>query len=257
MSEQEAGTHVPGEENLTAQGATLSSEEKASAVGWYEKEGGLSADEFLAKRDDHLGLLRGDVKKLEGKLAESHATMESMAQFLQKSRADALRQGYDKAIAEAKAQMQQAVEDSDGDTFTSASKRVEQLEAQKDKVEDESIIQTKPEVNPVQQDILNHQKAHPELFDTSAKAEAWQKELIYQGQRGLEFEEAVAAADKVVRQTHLPERSHLGPVDGENAGDHVSEFAGLPAEAKQAYERFNRDNPNFTKEEYLRLYNEA
>ena len=49
MSEQEAGTHIPGEENLDASGAQLSPEERATAVGWYEKEGGLSAEDFLAK----------------------------------------------------------------------------------------------------------------------------------------------------------------------------------------------------------------
>lgn len=257
MSEAEQGTHIPGEENLDAQGSTLSPEERASAVGWYEKEGGLSAEEFLSKREDHLGLLRGDVKKLEQQLAESIAVQKAMAEHMEKSRADAMKRGYDKAIADAKAEMQRAVEESDGEAFAAASKRADQLAEQRDKAQAEPIIPQQPEVNPIVQRLQEHQQAHPELFDTAAKAQAWQEELRYQGERGLSFEEAVAAADKAVRQTHLQARTHLGPVDGETASGTVGEFSQLPPEAKAAYERFNRDNPNFTKEEYLRLYNEA
>ena len=55
----------------------------------------------------------------------------------------------------------------------------------------------------------------------------------------------------------LPARNHLGPVDGEQAGGVVSDFALLPSDAKAAYERFHRANPEFTKEEYLKYYNEA
>jgi hypothetical protein len=254
---QEQGTPIPGEENLSAQGATLSTQEKAEAVGWHEKDGGLSAEEFLAKRDDHLGLMRGDLKKLEDKLAESNATMTAMAEHLQKSNAEAQRRGYDKAIADAKEQMQRAVEESDGEAFTQASKRAEQLEEQKQKISEETIISKPEAVNPLQAALKEHQNAHPELFDTAAKAEAWQKELRYQGERGLGFEDAVAAADKAVRQSHLPARNHLGPVGGETVTGVVSEFSQLPAEAKAAYERFNRANPNFTKDEYLKSYNEA
>jgi len=261
MSEQQAapeeGTHIPGEENLSAQGETLSAEERASAVGWHEKEGGLSAEDFLAKREDHLGLMRKDLAKLESKLAENNATMTQMAQFLEKSRADAMKRGYDKVIADQKALMQKAVEEADGDAFTEASRRVEQLEKQRDEAQPETIIPRHEQVNPVIQAVQEHQQSNPELFDTSAKAEAWQKELQYQGQRGLSFEEAVAKADEVVRQTYFQARPSLGPVDGETASGAVGSWESLPKEAKDAYQMFHRDNPNFTKEEYLRLYNEA
>ncbi len=261
MSEQhgapEAGTHIPGEENISAQGETLSTEERASAVGWHEKEGGLSAEEFLAKREDHLGLMRADLAKLESKLAESNATMTQMAQFMEKSRADAMKRGYDKAISDQKKLMQKAVEEADGDAFTAASRRVEQLEKQRDEAQPETIIQRPEQVNPVIQAVQEHQHANPELFDTSAKAEAWQKELQYQGQRGLSFEDAVAKADDAVRQAYFQARPSLGPVDGETASGAVSSWDALPKDAKDAYAMFSRDNPNFTKEEYLRLYNEA
>jgi hypothetical protein len=259
MSEQEAevGTPIPGEENVSAQGAVLSTEERATAVGWYEKEGGLSADEFLAKRDDHNGLLRKDVEKLEKVVAESNQTIKAMAEHMQKTRADAMKRGYDNAIAEQKAKMQQAVEDSDGDAFQAASDRADQLAKKRDEVEAEAIIPKTEPVNPIIQSIQEHQQAHPELFDNSLKAEAWQKELQYQGTRGVTFEEAVAAADKVVRQTYLPSRNHVGPVDGEQAGAKVGTFAELPPEAKAAYEQFKAMNPDYEKDEYLRVYNEA
>jgi len=261
MSEQQGeGTHIPGEENLSAQGAVLSTEERAAAVGWHEKEGGLSAEEFIAKRDDHNGLLRNDLKKLEDRLAESHATMESMASFLQKNRADALKQGYDKAIAEAAAEMQQAVDDSDGDAFTRAAQKKDQLSERKAKVDDEVVITPKKDpADQLKQAFASHRAAHPELFDTSVKAQLWEQELRYQGANNpnMTFDEAAAAADKVVRQTHLPQRGHLGPVDGETASGAVSDFSQLPSEAKKAYEMFKRNNPEFTKEAYLHSYNEA
>lgn len=258
MSEQESEvTAIPGEENLDTSGAVLSAQERAEAVGWHEKDGGLSAEEFIAKRDDHVGLLRNDVKKLEQSLAESTAVQTSMAEFLQKSRADAQRQGYDKAIADAKARMEQAVDDSDGEAFTVASRQKDQLEDGKSKVANDSIIASKPQVNPVQQDIMNHQAAHPELFDDSSKEATWQAELLFQGQRGASFEDSVAAADRLVRKNHLPSRPHSGPVDGETASGVVSDFANLGADAKKAYARFHKANPDFTKEAYLKSYNEA
>ncbi len=260
MSEQQGeGTHIPGEENLSAQGAVLSTEERAAAVGWHEKDGGLSAEEFIAKRDDHNGLLRNDVKKLEKQLAENQETMNSMAEFLQKNRAEALKQGYDKAIADAAAEMQQAVDDSDGDAFTRAAQKKDQLTERKGKVDEETIIKAKPAADPLQQAFHDHKAAHPEIFDTSVKAQLWEQELRYQATNNpsLTFDQAAAAADKVVRETHFQQRSHLGPVDGETSSGAVSDFAQLPAEAKKAYEMFKRGNPEFTKESYLQSYNEA
>jgi len=260
MSEQQGeGTHIPGEENLSAQGAVLSTEERAAAVGWHEKDGGLSAEDFIAKRDDHNGLLRNDVKKLEAKIAESNATMNSMAEFLQKNRADALKQGYDKAIADAAAEMQQAVDDSDGDAFTRAAQKKDQLTERKDKVDEETIIQAPAaQANPLQVAFSEHRAAHPEMFDTSVKAQLWEQELRYQGSNNpnMSFEDAAAAADKVVRETHFQQRSHLGPVDGETSSGKVSALSEIPG-GKEALAQFQKSNPNFTAEEYVRIYNEA
>jgi len=258
------GTHIPGEETVDASGTVLSVQQQAEAVGWYEKDGGLSAEEFIEKRNGHNGLLRKDLNKVENQLAsalkqieESNATQKSMAEFLQKSNADSHRRGYDKAIADAAAEMKQAVDESDGDAFEKASKLKDHLEEQREKIDEQVIVQTQTPIDPVQQDILNYQDAHPELFDTSVKAEAWQKELIYQGKRGLSFTDAVDKATEVVRQTHLPQRSPMGPVGGEVASGPVSEFSQLPAAAKAAYAKFAKASPDFTKEAYLKSYNEA
>ena len=255
MSEQGVGTHIPGEQNLDTSGAVLSPVERATAVGWYEKEDGLSAEDFLAKRDDHVGLLRKDVGKLEQKLAQSLEATEAIAEHMQKTRADAMRQGYDKAIADAKAEQKVAVEESDGDAYEQAARRIDQLEEGKSKIEEETIIKSPEAANPIMADIQSHQQAHPELFDTSLKAELWEKELRYQGTRNVSFEEAVAAADVVVRQTYLPSRTHLGLVDGEQASEAASSFADLPTGAEAAYQSIKRNNPDYTREEYLRIYN--
>jgi hypothetical protein len=263
MSEQ--GQELDAQDQVTDQDsghesdASLSDEDRAGAVGWHEMDGGLSATDFLAKRDDHNGLLRKDVAKLEKALGESNATQKSMAEFLQKNHTAAVKQGYDKAIADAQARMEQAVDDSDGDAFTAASKQKDQLEERKGQVEDEPIIKTTP-ANTVHQDIMAHQGAHPELFDTSAKNEVWEKELRYQAQRPgnqLSFDEAVVLADKAVKEQFFRQRSPTGPVGGEVASGAVSDFAKLPADAKQAYAMFAKGNPGFTKEAYLKSYNEA
>lgn len=253
-AEVETGTHIPGEENLDTSGAVLSAEEKAKAVGWYEKDGGLGAQEFLDKRNDHVGLLRKDVGKLEAQLAESIQTTNAMAEFMQKNRADAERQGYDRAIAQAKAEQKAAIEESDGDAFEQAAKRIDSLEERKAKVEDAVIVKPQEKANPIQVAIQDHQKEHSELFDTSAKAELWEKELRYQGTRGVTFEDAVKAADAVVRKEHMPARPHLGPVDGETSEGKASSLSEI-AGGEAAYQAVKRNNPEYTREEFLRVYN--
>jgi len=255
MSEE--GTAIPGEENIDTSGAVLSTEDRAIAVGWHDKgEGGLSAEDFLSKRDDHNGLLRGDIKKLEAKLAGSDATMKAMAGWLEKNRSDGQIQGYNKAIAEEKERMKVAVNESDGEAYEIAAKRADQLQEQRDNLKPEKIVPDAPEVNPLEALVRSHQDANPTLFDNSAKAQTWETELRYQGNRpGVTFEEAVKSADALVRQQHFQTRPNLGPTGGETADGNVSEFNSLPADAKAAYKQFHEANPNFTKEAYLLSYN--
>jgi len=253
MSETDTAPEVEAQDVEASPSEAPSIEEQASLVGW-NPDGPKSAEEFLARNQEHKGLLRAENEKLFGKIGELEGTVKAMAQHLEKVEARGIKQGYDRAMAEQKQLMRKAVDDADQNAFDEAARRLETLEKQKAEAKPDPI--KPPQVNPLQKAVAEHMRSHGELFDTKLKTQAWLEEVQFQGKRGLSIDAAFKAADKAIVDQFNMKRSLPGPEGGDTAGATVSSFDKLPKEAKDAYARFAKEIPGYTKEEYLESYNQ-
>lgn len=103
----------------------LAPEEAARAAGWKpqdEYKGApdkwTDAETFLAKREDHVGIMRENMKRIERELVKANKRAE---------RAD--REGYQRAMTKVLAKQRAAVETGDMEAYDAAEKEREKLEA--------------------------------------------------------------------------------------------------------------------------------
>jgi len=256
MSEQE----IEQEEEQEQEAAELTPEERAEAIGW--KEGGAkSAEEFLDARNNHLGAANADIRKLEQRLSENNATITAMAKHLEAREKKGIQQGYANAIRDAKSTMRQASEEGDVDKFDQASRNVDALVVDRDKKLDElEPIAQQPEQggsNGYADQINQHVSENPQIFATENQTSQWGKELAFFAGKGNSYEESVAKADQAVIKQFKLGKQMPGP-SGDNSsgsGGGSVEFSQLPKEDREAYQRFAKEMPGYTKKEYMEAYN--
>jgi len=231
----------------------MSVEEQARIAGWNpDHPAGKSAEEFLARNQEHLGLAKKENEKLYGEIGELKQSMNHMVKFLESREAKARQAGYDRAIREQEARMQQAVEDADTAAFHDAKSKAEQYMKAKEQDSVEPIV---PEPKPaeVMQKMVNEHfsSSPPEMFDMAAKREVWIKELQAQGQQGKTLADAKKVADSAVIQMFNLKRSMPGLNEGgKGSGGAARKLADIPG-AQQAYNTLKKKIPDLTVEEYL------
>jgi hypothetical protein len=233
----------------------LSVERRAEMVGWTA-DGPKSAQEFLDERDGHMGLQRANIATLESKLDEALKVNKQITGYLKKTRDDAERRGYERALAEEAEKQRQAVEDSDGEAFANSKRREARLLEQRDKPKEDDPLADPPEDPP---DIKLLRKAVEEnqsRFDSRKQAFDWRDEIQFQVQdKGLSMKEAIAKANLI----HLDggKQRVPGGVRGESSGGGKrggKTFAALPRDAKRAFQDFKEADPDLTEDEYARVY---
>ncbi len=230
-------------------GEGMSVEDRASAVGW-KSDGDLSAEEFIEKREDHVGLLRNDVKKLEQTLAESRSETKEIASMFKNAQAAAQKRGYEKAYSEIEERQKKAISEGDGEEFAKLNKAKAQLEKQ-----EEEANKPEPQTNPVLELAKGYQQSHPEIFETRDRAEAWLKEMQYQvTTHGLKPDDAMRKAVSVVAEAHGLKRKQPGDLGEGGKSGGGKTFADLPDDAKQAYEKWKKQIPDFSKQDYADSY---
>lgn len=141
-------------------GEGLTTEEAARAQGWrpYEEyvdkgldpEKWVDADEFMRRADASLPLLRAQNRSLASKVNRLESQTSQMADTIRKQEravADAValaqranQQGYERALAELKAQKREAVANADPEAFD----RLEEQEAAMVKARDEAVTAPPP-----------------------------------------------------------------------------------------------------------------
>lgn len=237
------------------EGGGLSIEERAQAVGW-NADGPLSAEDFIAKRDEHNGLLKNDIRKLEDQLGQTTNQMSIMSKMLQKQTETARQQGYDQALADIKAEKAAAITEGDADKFAEAEAKEDALRDEQRKEQTEG-----PRQEAMQQlanSIRQHQTQYPEVFDTHEKAQDWQNEFRYQvTQQKLSINDAMNKATQVVAKKHGDSKPVPGATEGgdRSAGSGGKrDFAAMPADAKAAYETYKQNNPALDKEQFANDY---
>lgn len=238
MSEMElesGGELEGGEPTEVSEGP--STEERAAMSGW--KEGGeLSAEDFLAKRDDHLGLARKNNERLEQEIFETRKTMDQMAKmqraFMERER----RAGYDAAMADIKAKKAEAIGNADAEGFAEAEKEEQELKEEQTRAQqDEHTQAQKAQVSQMASKVMEQ---YPEAFETKQRANAWAEEVQFQHRvKGLPIDQAMTkAVSAVAEQFGFKQKPVASLEGGGSGGEGNKDFASLPPEAKNAYKKF-------------------
>lgn len=230
----------------------LSIEEQAKIAGWNpDHPAGKSAEEFLARNQEHLGLARAENEKLYGEIAELKNAMMLTTKFLESREEKARQAGYERAIREQEARMEQAVEDADRGAFEDARKKAEAYRKAKDEDKVDPIIPQKDAAAQMQEAVQAHfSKAPKEMFDLEAKREVWLKEVMAQGRSGKNFEDAKKEADRAVIQMFNLKRNMPGINGGSEKAGKISKLSDIPG-ATEAYNQLVKKIPDLTVEEYL------
>jgi hypothetical protein len=233
----------------------LSVERRAEMVGWTA-DGPKSAQEFLDERDGHMGLQRANIATLESKLDEALKVNKQITGYLKKTRDDAEKRGYERALAEEAEKQRQAVEDSDGNAFAESKRREARLLEQRDKPKENDPLADEPEDPPEIKLLRQAVEENQRRFDSRKQALDWRDEIQFQVQdKGLSMAEAITKANLI----HLEggKQRVPGGVRGENSGGGSrgsKTFAALPRDAKRAFQDFKEADPDLTEDEYARVY---
>lgn len=261
MSEAETGPIEPiqdGGEGLvdgpSPDGPSV--EERASMVGW--KEGGrLSAEEFLSKRDDDLGLARANNQTLEQKLHETNKTVSEMAKMQKAMMAKERQAGYDAAMEEIKAEKADAIANADPEKFAEAEQKEADLKEKQ--AQDSQSDQLEGQKRQVAEYVDGVKGKYPEVFETLQRAQAWREELAYQIQEnGLSLEDATTrAVSAVAERFGFKQKPSTSLETGSATGSGNQDFNSMPPEAKKAYEKYASEGlfeGEEGKKEYAALY---
>ncbi len=240
MSEMEVepgGEYEGGETEVNEVSEGPSIEERASMSGWKE-DGSLSAEDFLAKRDDHLGLAKSNNQRLENEIYSLRKETETMAKmqraFMEKER----KAGYEAAMAEIKAQKAEAIGNADADGFAEAERREQELKDEQVKSQqDEQTQEQKERANELVAGVM---EKYPEAFETRQRANAWAEEVRYQTEvKKLPLDQAMTkAVSAVAEQFNFKQKSASQLDTGGSGGGGSKDFSSLPADAKNAYKKF-------------------
>jgi hypothetical protein len=238
--------------------------EKAAAMGHMNKEEWESkgrdpekwrpATEFVERGENIMPILKERLDHSAKEMAEMKSTMKQMHDHFMKAEEVAERRGWEKAIAEVTKKQVAAVEIADVDEFN----RLE-----KEKFE---ILNRPPHV-PIQSGPPPEFKefhARNEWYGTDEEATVYADSMgrtYRQKHPEARLEEVFADVEKKVRNRFPeifsnPRRSGASTVEGATAPVKKNDrsFDALPKEAKDAYARFAKQIPGFTKEQYIKNY---
>lgn len=238
-------------------------EAEARKDGWVpldewkgDPEQHKSAEQFVKDGEEITSILRSKVNRLEQKsedlenrVKELLDTNKQFGEFTKKAQ-ERERKEKEKLIDELKKVRAQAITDGDGEAAVKAEEDIQALrESQQEPVE----------LHPIQKQWLEANSWYETDKILHAFADGIADQLAAQGYTGKAY------FDELTRQVKetFPDKfsndkkSKPAPVDeGHEAVIDSSQrtFSNLPKEAKEAFKRFQRDIPGFTKEQFLEQY---
>ena len=259
MSEQVA----EGEVAEVSESPEATPEERAAAIGWRE-DGELSAEDFIARNEDHKGMLRENYQKLErsffdvkNELGETRGEIKRLL-GMQAAMAERVRkEAYQTAVKELDAKRVQAIEEGDAEGFQEAEQKKRELaqnyrkEIQSEKQNEQKQTQQQA-LQAAQQTIRENFQANPDLVKSKADQDKWMQEFVWAGKsKNMSVDEAIKHANGVL----MPKQGVPG-MEGNN-GDGKSGgkgWAALPADAKAMYDQWKKEIPSLTKEQWAQEY---
>lgn len=231
-------------------------EKEALADGWnpnFEGEGKVDAKTFVERGEKISGMLKGKIGRLEERIENLTKTNAEFKQYtdkqLQKEKEDKKR-----LIAELEEVRANAITEGDGKAAVKAEKEIRNLEQSNEQPSDQNAY------NQLAQSWANENKWYATNTKLSAFADGIADRIINEGYTGQAYFNELTRRTKEAfpEEFENPNRKKSGTV--EDGGPKVAEegkaksWANLPDSAKKEANRFIKDIPGFTKEQYLSQY---
>ena len=243
--------------------------ETAATQGWVPKEEfrgdpekWVDADKFVERGEKVIPILKERNDHLVKEIREMKSTFGEFVEFSRKSEERA----YTRAMKELTERKEQAVLDSDVETFRQVEK--EQLDLAKSRQE----APAKPSASDVPPDFKAFADRN-EWYSTDPEMKAYADNMgnfIKAAKSHLTYPQILQEVEKEVKQRYPSKFENVRRENGNQQVEGVSEtgiprraggrsWNDLPAEAKGAYERMARGikqkfSADFTKEEYVKNY---
>ncbi len=252
--------------------------ERAERSGRRKPKAFLTAREFLAQTDDSAPMMRAQLRKLTEKVVDSERKVTDMHQILMDQKrmsAEATKRAYERGIAEARAEMKQAVEEGDVAKFEAAETRVNQLREQQHRQPQapEPERQQQPKAADPHPDSARWVQNNPWFLNNPTLNQAMINEhnmVLKENPDADQWDSLEDAAAMVKRRYPEFFRNSQAPRKGAQSVSQptgnrpprstgASKIAQLPKEDQAIYHRqkkmFEDQGHKFSEEEFLKEYN--
>lgn len=251
----EGGNDVPHE---------TPAEDQARKMGWVPKEefkgdesNWVSAEKFVERGENHIGLLKKKLENSDKKIAEMHETLKQFGDHHKKTLA-AEQKRHEKMVKDLKKQQREAVELGDTNEYDRLEQEIADAEemapAEKEKASKKDEIP-----NEVTQFIDRNPWFNSDM-ELNAAAQAMHTALL-SSQPGMSLDDNLKETEKRIQQM-FPEKFGKksrqpspveGATNGSGSGGKGSGYKDLPPEAKAACDRFVSQGM-MTKDQYISEY---
>jgi len=230
-------------------------EKEALADGWnpnFEGEGKKDAKTFVEDGEKISGMLKNKIGHLEERIDALTQTNAEFKQYTDKQRQNDAKENK-RLVAELEAVKAQAITDGDGVAAVKAERDIQDL-----KVEDPS-----PQVDPELERLAREWGTANEWYgkdqELTEYAEFIYPRVIADGYTGKAYYDEMTRRVKSQHPEKFknPNRNKAGSVEsgGDKGGESKDQtWANLPAADKAVANRFIKDMPGFTKEQFLAEY---
>lgn len=251
----------------TTEASEPTAEDRARSMGWVPAEEfrgdpkrWVSADEFVRRGENEMPILRERLRKFEADKRELELTVRDLHSHYRKSEERA----YLKALNEVRAETRRAVESGDVEAFEQAEKRREEIERERP-VAAPPVAQG-PTPTPEQTEWVTRNQwfvANSPDYDPDMSAYVLTRYQIEENANpGIAPADVLRRIDASLRKTFPnkfganPRRDNAPRVEGGGATVRGAKrgYADLPAEAKQACDRFIKAGIFKSRDEYVAEY---
>lgn len=281
---------TPGGEELPDEGTAApesgaenaDTESRAKRMGWTPKEKfkgdpdrWISAEDFVARGENELPILRERNRTLDRRLENTERELSGLKTTMGEQTAvltefrDFARKGEERAFTRAKAELEaqhrRQVAAADVDGADATRRELVELETTKPAKPAADPLREKPKTPDVHPEVLEFVEREP-WFKANATMRAVaiaRHTELFQEQPNLSMSDNLAEVKREI-QRRFPEKfdnparrqaaavsepSTTGPRKSNGRG-----YADLPAEAKKVCDRYLKQIPGYTKEEYCKTY---
>lgn len=230
-------------------------EAEARAQGWAPEEEWRgkpedfkTAEQFVKAGENIPAILKSKVDRLETRVEELLDSNKKLNELSQRQ-VQKERKEKEKLISELEEARKQAITEGDGEAFDRADKQINDLR--------NDYPQT-PEIDPLAKKWLENNAWYETNAKLGAYADGMADRLVAQGYTGQAYFDELTSRVQDAFPEEFGNKNRSKPNTVEDAipssPSSKQTFDNLPDDAKASYERFKRDIPGFTKEQFVEQY---